>query len=147
MADLQIVVLDAAQTHPLRLTVLRDGTPSTAVTFDGDDLPGTLHLGLRRGDELVAVSTWIPNPHHGEAAVQLRGMATAPHLQGLGFGAALLEEGCERARAIASLVWARARDTALPFYLHHGFSIEGDGFVDATTALPHHVIVRRLSDP
>jgi GNAT superfamily N-acetyltransferase len=144
VAELEVVELRAAETYPLRFAVLRAGTPSDVVTFDGDEGDGTVHLGVRRGDEIVAVSTWIPNPRDGEPAVQLRGMATAQDHQGQGLGTLLLEAGCERARAIAPLVWARARDTALDFYLRHGFSVDGPGFVDATTALPHHIIVRRL---
>ena len=43
------------------------------------------------------------------------------------------------------LVWARARDTALEFYLRHGFVVDGEGFIDEQTLKPHHVIVRRLT--
>jgi GNAT superfamily N-acetyltransferase len=144
VADLTVVELAAEETHPLRLTVLRGDTPSRSVTFAEDHLPGTFHLGVRDGDVLVAISTWIPRPHHDEPGVQLRGMATAPDLQGRGVGALLLEAGCLRAGTIAPLVWARARDTALPFYLRHGFVVEGDGFIDEHTAKPHHLITRRL---
>lgn len=144
MTDLTVVELTAEETHPLRLEVLRGDTPSKSVSFAEDDAPGTVHLGVRVGDALVAISTWIPRPHHDEPAVQLRGMAIAPDLQGRGVGAMLLEAGCERAAAIAPLVWARARDTALAFYLRHGFVVEGDGFIDEHTAKPHHLITRRL---
>ena len=144
MAELTIVELTADETHPLRLSVLRGDTPSSSVTFDEDDWPGTFHLGVRAGDSLVAISTWIPRPYHDEPAVQLRGMATAPDLQGRGVGALLLESGCERTSAIAPLVWARARDTALPFYLSHDFVVDGNGFIDEHTAKPHHFITRRL---
>ena len=53
--------------------------------------------------------------------------------------------GCSRAATVVPMVWARARDTALGFYLRHGFSIDGDGFVDDSTRKPHHIIVRRLT--
>jgi len=144
VAEPEVVELDAAETHPLRLAVLRTGTPSNVVTFDGDDRPGTVHLGVRDGDTIVAVSTWIPTTYEGEPAVQLRGMATAEHRRGGGLGALLLEAGCERAATVAPLVWARARDAALDFYRHHGFTVVGDGFVDDTTGLAHHLIIRRL---
>ena len=143
--SIAVVELDAAETHPLRLEVLRADTPTRVVTFDGDDRPGTVHLGVRDGTTVVAVSTWIPGIYNGEQAVQLRGMATARHLQGRGVGAVLLESGCARAAKLAPLVWARARDAALDFYVRHGFAIDGDGFIDETTQLPHHVIVRRLT--
>lgn len=145
MADFEVVEVDAEQTHALRYAVLRAGTPSSVVTFDGDDEPETVHLGVRdAAGTLVAVSTWIPRPFHGEPAVQLRGMAAVPEVRGYGVGALLLRAGLERAAPLTSVVWARARDTALGFYLHHGFAVEGDGFIDDTTQLPHHIIVRRL---
>jgi predicted GNAT family N-acyltransferase len=143
--EFAVVELSAAETHPLRMEVLRADTPSRVVTFDGDDRPDTVHLGVRHGDTVIAVSTWIPTTYHGEPAVQLRGMATAKHLQAHGVGAVLLESGCARAAKVAPLVWARARDAALDFYLRHGFAVDGDGFIDETTQLPHHLIVRRLA--
>lgn len=144
MPEFTVVELTAEQTHPLRLAVLRSDTPSTTLTFAEEDLPGTVHLGIRDGNDIVAVSTWIPRPYHDEPAMQLRGMATATHLQGHGVGGLLLEAGCRRAASITTLVWARARDTALEFYLRHGFVIDGDGFIDEHTAKPHHLIHRRL---
>jgi predicted GNAT family N-acyltransferase len=142
VTDPVVIELTAAETHALRLAVLRAGTPTKVVTFDGDER--AFHLGVREGDEVVAISTWIPNTYRGEAAVQLRGMATAEHLQGSGLGAILLEAGCSRAADLAPLVWARARDTALGFYIRHGFTVDGDGFIDEATQLPHHVIIRRV---
>ena len=115
------------------------------MTFAEDDWPGTFHLGVRDGDALVAISTWIPRTHHDEPAIQLRGMATAPDLQGHGRRrAAAGSRAASGPRRSSPLVWARARDTALAFYLRHGFVVEGDGFVDEHTAKPHHLIVRRL---
>ncbi len=145
MAEFTVVELDAADTHPLRLAVLRADTPSKVLTFAGDDEPGTVHLGVRDGDAIVAVSTWLRSTFADEPAVQLRGMATATHLQGQGLGALLIEAGCERAAKVAPVVWARARDTALSFYLRRGFAVDGAGFIDDTTKLPHHVIVRRIA--
>ena len=143
-SDYVIVELTTSDTYPLRLAVLRTDTPSRDVTFPDDDLPGTVHLGVRYGDEIVAVSTWIPRACGDVAAVQLRGMATVARLQGHGVGGVLLEAGCGRVASVAPLVWARARDTALEFYLRHGFSVEGDGFLDDLTGKPHHLIVRPL---
>jgi len=146
MAEFTVVEIAADETHALRLQMLRNDTPSAIVTFPEDDLPGTLHLGVRDTDgHIVAISTWIPRQFHDRPAVQLRGMATAAHLQGRGVGAILVEAGCARAAATAPLVWARARDTALGFYLRHGFAVDGDGFIDEQTQKPHHLIVRRLT--
>ena len=145
MSTPQVVELSPEETHPLRLAVLRYDTPTKDVSFTEDTWPGAMHLGLRVDGKLVAVSTWIPRPHNEQPAIQLRGMATAHRLQGTGLGGVLLRAGCERAAATGvQLVWARARDAALDFYLRHGFVVEGDGFIDATTQLPHHLVVRTL---
>jgi GNAT superfamily N-acetyltransferase len=144
VAEFTVVELTAEETHPLRRTVLRNDTPTSDVTFADDHTSGTVHLGVRNADGIVAVSTWIQRAFLDGPGVQLRGMATAPSVQGRGVGALLLEAGCERSASIAPLVWARARDTALSFYLHHGFSVEGEGFTDEVTQKPHHLIVRRL---
>lgn len=146
MSTAEVVELSPEETHPLRLAVLRHDTPTKDVSFAEDSDPGAVHLGLRVDGELVATSSWIPRPHNGEPAIQLRGMATAHSLQGTGLGGYLLESGCERAATTGvRLVWARARDAALDFYLRHGFEVEGEGFIDATTNLPHHLVVRHLA--
>jgi thiamine transport system ATP-binding protein len=143
-----IVEIAATDTHELRRRVLRDGTPSVVVTFDGDELDSTFHLGCRRDGQLIGVSTWMLAAYPdrpAETAYQLRGMATEPALQGTGIGEALLLTGVQRCRdAGAALVWARARDTALGFYERHGFEPVGLGYVDLTTNLPHHDVVRAL---
>lgn len=146
MSTPEVVELSPEETHSLRLAVLRHDTPTKDVSFAEDTDPGAVHLGLRVDGELVATSTWISRPHNDQPAIQLRGMATAHDLQGTGLGGRLLEAGCQRAAATgAVLVWARARDAALDFYLRHGFVVEGEGFIDATTQLPHHLVVRRLN--
>jgi thiamine transport system ATP-binding protein len=141
----RLVELTSAETHPLRRAVLREGRADANVVFDGDDEPRTVHLGLQDPDgDLVGVSTWLSRPcprQPGAADRQLRGMAVDTTRQAGGFGAVLLAAGVERARADgATTVWANARDTALGFYLRHGFEVLEPGHVDAATGLPHHHI-------
>ena len=104
-----------------------------------------MHLGIEVDSRVVAVSTWMRRPFADRpdaVAVQLRGMATDPALQGTGLGARLLAAGLDRVRSTgADLVWARARSTALVFYLANGFVAVGDEFIDATTGLPHVVVL------
>ena len=103
------------------------------------------HFGLYRNGELVATSSWVVRELGGEPAIQLRGMATAWHLQSSGLGGELLERVCTiMADDGFPLVWANARDAALAFYTRHSFEVRGDGFIDGPTQLPHHVVVRRL---
>ncbi len=143
----QVVAITAEETHSVRLAVLRADTPTKEVRFAEDDAPGAVHLGVRVDGGLVATSSWIPRdaPDGTRPAVQLRGMATLQGLQGRGVGAALLAAGCAHARSIgAVVVWANARDRALAFYEREGFAVVGEGFVDAATQLPHHVVLRQL---
>jgi GNAT superfamily N-acetyltransferase len=144
-ATITAVTLDVVL--PVRLRVLREGTPSDDPTFDGDDDPETVHIAALVDGEVVAVSTWLrrPWPFAPErAAVQLRGMATDASVRGTGIGGLLLEAGVERAFSDgAELVWANARDSALRFYRAHGFHVEGEGFRTTDTQLPHHRIIRR----
>jgi predicted GNAT family N-acyltransferase len=147
--DARLVDLRPEETHPLRRAVLRTGTPSDEVVFDGDELATTFHIGLRVGGEVVAIATWLERPYPdrpGDRGFQVRGMATVAALRGEGLGGRLLAAGIERCRAAgAALVWARARDTALAFYGHHGFVTVGVGYVDLTTGLPHHDVIREIA--
>lgn len=144
----EVVELTPEETHPLRLAVLRWDTPTKEVVFPEDTWPGACHLGLRVDGTLMVTSSWVPRTLESEPGVpgvQLRGMATAREAQGQGLGGVLLEAACERMAAAGHrLVWARARDAALAFYQRHGFTVQGEGFVDAATQLPHHLVVRRL---
>lgn len=148
----RVAPITTEQTHPVRLAVLRSDTPTKEVRFAEDDLAGVVHLGAFSPDEaggVIATSTWIPRntPLRPDApAVQLRGMATLHSHQGQGVGAALIAAGLEHARVIgARFVWANARDAALAFYVREGFSVEGDGFIDGPTQLPHHVVIIAVS--
>jgi predicted GNAT family N-acyltransferase len=144
----ELVELQPQETHALRRAVLRTGTPNDEVVFDGDELESTFHLGLRVDGEVVAISTWVERPYPdrpGDRAFQIRGMATVDARRGEGLGERLLDAGIERCRRDgAALVWARARDTALAFYVRHGFVTVGLGYVDLTTGLPHHDVIRNL---
>lgn len=135
--------------RPLRRQVLRAGMANQSVDFDGDDEPGTFHLAaVDRSGRVVATSTWLRRDHSarpGAVAYQLRGMATAVDQQSRGLGARLVHAGLERLAAEGvDLVWANARDVALAFYQRLGFTVEGDGFVEKVTQLPHHVVVREI---
>jgi len=143
----EIVELTAGATHPLRRSVLRDGTPSDQVVFDGDDAPTTFHLGARVDDRLVAISTWIERPYRALPALayQLRGMATDPAARGGGVASAVLHAGIERCRARhVAIVWARARVDAIGFYARLGFATRGVRYTDEITGMLHVDIVRHL---
>ena len=109
-----------------------------------------MHLGVRIDGELVGdvdrgSRARCPATTTADGVWQLRGMATANGRRGGGLGGILVEAGCQRcAGAGGRVVWARARDAALGFYVAHAFEVVGDGFIDATTGLPHHVVRRTV---
>jgi GNAT superfamily N-acetyltransferase len=142
--------VEARECHALRRAVLRTGDAAAMVDWPEDAAPGAFHLAVREKATLVAVASFAPvaTPLRPAArAWQLRGMAVEPARQGHGLGAALLDAALEHLRAVgAEVLWANARDSALGFYVGHGMTVEGDGFVQPDTGLPHHVVLLDLLD-
>ena len=140
-----VAEVPTAEVLVLRMSVLRDGTPSQDPRYAEDDTDGSVHLGIRDSGVLIACSTWLPRPWPLDVdvpATQLRGMAVAKHLQSKGLGRILLQSGIDRAVSTGSTyVWARARDNALYFYEKNGFATIGDQFIDEATGLGHHLVM------
>jgi len=143
--DSLVAEVPTAEVLVLRMSVLRDGTPSQDPRYAEDDTEGSVHLGIRDSGVLIACSTWLPRPWPLDVevpATQLRGMAVAKHLQSKGLGRMLLQVGIDRAVSMGSTyVWARARDNALYFYERNGFATVGDQFIDEATGLGHHLVM------
>jgi GNAT superfamily N-acetyltransferase len=143
--DSHVVEVPTSEVLVLRMSVLRDGTPSQDPRYAGDDTEGSVHLGIRESGVLVACSTWLPRPwplDDGAPATQLRGMAVAKNLQSKGLGRILLQAGIDRAVSMGSTyVWARARDNALYFYERNGFKTIGEQFIDEASGLGHHLVM------
>ena len=141
--------LRPSETHRLRGEVLRSGRVKE-VRIDGDDDPATLHIGaIDAGGKLVGTSSYYARPMPGSSegpAVQLRMMAVAASVQGRGVGGRILERAISELSARGDrLLWANARDSALGFYIAHGFDIvDGSQFVHEETGLPHTVVKRRI---
>lgn len=135
-----------AEIVELRRRVLRAGTPSAEPGLPEDTTPGAFHLAGRRDGELVACVSFMPQDtplRPGQSAWRFRAMAVDPTMQGNGYGRVILADGIERVRALDAVrvVWASARDSAIRFYESMGMHVEGDGYVDASTALPHHAVI------
>ncbi|TVQ77731.1 MAG: GNAT family N-acetyltransferase [Bradymonadales bacterium] len=131
---------------PLRLKLLRPGQSIETVQFEGDDWPGSLHLGAfmrLQGDETpcVGVLSLIARNELFEKSskeFQLRGMAVEPSLQGQGVGAELLAEGIRWAKETGiHMIWCNARTPVLNFYRKFGFASEGEEF-DIPLGGPHY---------
>lgn len=139
-------------THDLRRRVSADGRTDIA-TFAHplDEAPGAWHLGAEDATgRVVAISSYFPascaRRPGVEPAVQLQFMAVEPSLQRQGVGSAVLAEAIRRLRTTgAVLLWAHARDDAVPFYERFGFvAVAGSGDPGPETGRPHHIIVLEL---
>ncbi len=124
--------ITAADTHPLRLQVLRPGGTLADVDFANDRLEGAFHLGAFQGNELVGVGSFYPEKHRsfrGNTQHRLRGMATHPDQRGKGVGGALLRHGLDELKLRqVGLLWCNARIKAAPFYERLGFETLGEPF-------------------
>jgi GNAT superfamily N-acetyltransferase len=140
-------VITAADTLPLRNTVLRPDRPLSAAQFHGDELPTTKHFGAFHDGELVGIASLylaeLPE-RPGEAGLQLRGMATAPEVRGDGFGSALVQ-ACESFARTSGmkLIWCNARTTAVGFYQKLGWMIVSEEFKIPDVG-PHFRMSRQL---
>lgn len=142
-----IAVASTQDILPIRMQVLREGTPSQDPRYTEDDWEITMHLALYKDDEIVGTSSWLaktfplPHTHSNHFDTQLRGMAIDQSLQSTGLGAELLLYGIQVAQGNgAGIVWARARDSALKFYERNGFTAVGDAFIDDATGMSHHLV-------
>ena len=116
--------ISAAHTWPIRHKVMWPDYPLDFVKINNDE-EGT-HFGLWLDSELVSViSLFI----EGQEA-QFRKFATLEHLQGRGFGSALLGHLIDFSKKRkVKLLWCHARTSALPFYQKFGLDAVGDTFV------------------
>ena len=149
--NFQVAIVSTEETYALRTAVLRADTPTSDPKYAEDTKQGTIHLGIfDQNKKLIATSTWVINPwqHDPSAtAIQLRGMAVATDHQGSGLGKQLLDAGISHAKTLnAKYIWAKARDSALSFYLGNNFVAVGDGFTEGVTQLPHHLVVCKTNN-
>jgi len=130
---IQVRPITAAETLPLRMSVLRPNRPVDVARFPEDDAPTTRHFGAFRDGQLVGIASLLraEMPERpGMPAIQLRGMATAPEVRGQGFGRALILACLAFAREHGRpLLWCNARTGAVGFYRKLGFEIVGTEFI------------------
>jgi predicted N-acetyltransferase YhbS len=140
--------LAAEETHHLRRAVSADGrTDLPSMHHDSHDDPGSWHLGaVDEAGRIVAISTFYldaypPRPE-AQPAVQLAFMAVDPAVQNEGIGTAVMSEAIRRLRASdVVLLWANARDSALPFYEKFGFrTVPKSEYAQPESSRPHHLI-------
>jgi GNAT superfamily N-acetyltransferase len=150
--------ITAAETRPLRQSVLRPGRTLEELVYPGDDDPGCAHFGaFDDAGRLVGIATVFPDPAPANlrgvmpdtaftpaGAFRLRGMATLPEVRGAGYGRALMEACFDHARAQGGeYLWCNARVNAAGFYRSIGLEAFGDAF-DIDLIGPHYVMGRTV---
>jgi ribosomal protein S18 acetylase RimI-like enzyme len=137
--------ISAAETHPIRLEVLRKNIPLPH-EFKGDLDNDTFHLGAFKNGTLIAVSSYMQenNKNFKGKGYQLRGMATLPQFQGLSAGKLMLEKATEIMKLKnTNYLWCNARLAAVDFYKKQGLQTYGELF-DIQLVGPHYVMYKIL---
>lgn len=101
---------------------------------------GTIQLVAMHNEQIVGCVML----HHTDAhTARLRQFAVSPTMQGQGVGAILLEkfEAIARSHGYKTIVLS-ARQTAVNFYLKHGYVTVGEGYIDV--GLPHIAMEKTL---
>ncbi len=100
-----------------------------------------IHLAVFEGEAMAATLVLTPQ---GCSAIKMRQVAVESALQGQGVGRLLVEfsevVAQERGFEIMTL---HARDTAVPFYLRLGYSLEGEEFEEV--GIPHRSMSKKLT--
>lgn len=124
----------------LRRAVLR--TP-LGLDFSAEQLAAEaedIHLAAFDGQNLIGTVILTP---YDAATFKLRQMAVAESHRGQFVGSALLlaAEATARDHSARRIVLA-ARTTAEAFYARHGYTVQGDAFIEVT--LPHVTMTKAL---
>lgn len=142
--SIQPAPLDAVR--EIRRLILRPFGELSDCVFDGDDLPGTRHLGAVLDGVLVGVESFYVRDPEGRpdpAWRQLRGMAVLKPHQGCGIGKALLGHALAELDREGVQVWCNARVAVEPFYQAFGFTRLG-GIFDIPGVGPHLRMWRQI---
>jgi predicted GNAT family N-acyltransferase len=132
---------------PLRQAVIIAGTNRNSPYFAGDEDETTRHVGVFERLQCIGCATFLRSEWDGEAAWQLRGMATAVAWRRRGVGRALLQfaESTLPNESGIRLFWCNAREKAVGFYKKAGWSVASERF-DVQAVGPHYRMVKQLGD-
>jgi len=143
---IDVLEVAAGVTHSLRSRVLGWAEPRSRL--DGDDAS---HLAVIDGGAIVAVVSHMSWPCPDDTTTPARyfwAMAVDPVRQRQGYGRLLLATVADRARTRGErLMWADARESAVPFYLACGAQVaDAQPYVDEVTGLLDRRVVFVLDD-
>ena len=120
-----------------RAVFIEEQRVPAALEWDGLDAACHHVLVTAAGHRPVGTGRMKPDGHIGR-------MAVLRDCRGQGVGSAILTAllDCAR-RQQCTGVYLHAQVAAIPFYEKHGFTVDGEQFMDA--GMPHRRMVRRLA--
>ena len=138
MLRIELMPWDQARAHasPIRFAVFveEQGVPREIELDEQDAL--SVHVVAFEDRTPVATGRLLPDGHIGR-------MAVLKAWRGRGIGALMLTSLIERAKARGDIeVALSAQAQAVPFYRAHGFTPEGDEYLEA--GIRHQAMKRRL---
>lgn len=140
----------AMDTHELRRTILGWNTEEIELDSERD----TAHfIAQTRDGAVVGCGSVGRSVFPGETpyystldAMRFWGVAVVSPLRGRGIGHQLMNHISDYAlREKQLLIWANARESAVPFYVNRGFEIIGDRFTDSLSGLTDFRVGKLLS--
>jgi predicted GNAT family N-acyltransferase len=150
MSEFEIRTISAEDTHALRHALLRPHQDIIEMTWPGDDLGDTLHVGGFRQDRLVGISTVHRQRLPGSTEIEtwrVRGIAVDHGQRGYGLGGLLLRRCIEHAAIMGGrIVWSNAKVGVFGFYEHYGFRRFGDPF-ELPDIGPHYLMYVEMEAP
>jgi len=141
-----VATTDLAPVLALRHQLLRQGYLSSyGVVSSSDTEESAIHLLAFLGETPIGTCSFImaPCPQREGRAAEIIGMAVMEDHRRSGIGTGLLQHGLARLPADSSWVWAKARCTALGFYVRHGFRPVSKVY-DILPGVPHRTVMRSI---
>jgi ribosomal protein S18 acetylase RimI-like enzyme len=146
MLDIRIIA--ASETYPLRHKILRQNEPIEKCVYPFDTAASTVHFGLFEKNALLGIISVFETKNeifNDQKQFQIRGMAVLENQQKKGYGAALVRHTMAHLQKEKEyLVWFNARIIALGFYEKLGFQITGTEFEIVPIGM-HFIMYKRFS--
>ena len=129
----------------LRTNVLRNGLlPYTIEQLESEK--NDVHIGLYLIESAVMIGCCLIRKI-GQWS-QMRQVAIDPSVQGKGYGSTLISyfENQSRSQGLFQL-FIEARESAIPFYIKHGYQVSSTTFINAESSLINVRLEKILTNP
>ncbi|HEX4208202.1 MAG TPA: GNAT family N-acetyltransferase [Ktedonobacteraceae bacterium] len=94
MSTVETRAIRSPETYDLRRRILRPHRPLRACAYPYDTAPGALHIGCFLNEQLVSISSILPDARKDASqptSWRMRGMAVLEDVRGTGLGSKILQ--------------------------------------------------------